>query len=242
MSILLIDSVFASCLGSFSRHGGVFMGFFMGGLAGGFTHCLGMCGPLVSSETISCQSGCKSACSQKAQRRVDMVRVSGLSYHLGRATTYGALGFFAALFSRQLSALAIWPFLSSAMLFGAGLLFLLSALSNCKHANFFKPSGKIAYFRGVLLGFIPCGLLYAALMMAATLIDPLSGMLAMWMFVLGTIPALLIASMGAEFLTRKWPNGVGKEVGKELVIQRFGRAMMAFNGVALLVVAARGHL
>ena len=82
--------------------------------------------------------------------------------------------------------------------------------------------------RGVLLGFIPCGLLYAAVMMAATLANPLSGMVAMWLFTLGTMPALLIASSGADLLSRKWQHSM----------QNVGRAMMVFNGLSLLVMAA----
>lgn len=89
--------------------------------------------------------------------------------------------------------------------------------------------GKLTYFRGVLLGFMPCGLLYAALMMAATLADPISGMIAMWIFALGTVPALLIASFGAGLLSMNWHRAM----------QKIGRALMMFNGVTLLVMAAR---
>ena len=79
------------------------------------------------------------------------------------------------------------------------------------------------------MGFMPCGMLYAALMMAATLANPLYGALAMGVFTLGTMPALLIASGGAEMLSRKWQHAM----------QQIGRAMMAFNGLSLLVMAAR---
>ena len=149
-------------------------------------------------------------------------------YHLGRATTYGILGFCAAGLSRQVATFPYWPALSSAMLFAAGVMFIISSLPGCKHA-LCKPSGKLTYVRGVLLGFMPCGLLYAALMMAASLADPLMGMLAMWLFTLGTVPALLIASVGIAFLGRKWQQW----------IQNIGRVVMAFNGLSLLVMATR---
>ena len=64
-------------------------------------------------------------------------------------------------------------------------------------------------------------------MMAATLTNPIAGMFAMWLFVLGTIPALLIASGSAALLAGKWKAIMG-EIG------RFG---MAFNGLTLLVLA-----
>jgi hypothetical protein len=51
----------------------------------------------------------------------------------------------------------------------------------------------------------------------------------LWLFVLGTIPALLVASGGAVMLAVKWQQIMGG-------IGRFG---MAFNGLTLLVIAIR---
>lgn len=196
------------------------MTFFLGGLTGGFTHCLAMCGPFVACEQMCRKTACASLRSAGAPT---------FSYHLGRMTVYGALGFGVALLSKQVAAYDWWPWVSSAMLAGAGGLFLLSCLNSCRHGT--RPSlfSRHTYIRGALLGFMPCGLLYAALMMAATFTNPLSGMVAMWLFTLGTIPALLIASGGAEYLTRH----------SQHVMKVIGRAMMAFNGVSLLVMAAR---
>jgi len=192
----------------------------MGGLTGGFTHCLSMCGPFVA-----CEQACRGNCGKTSS----LSHATGLSYHLGRFTTYGALGFLVALFSRQLAASSWWPVLSALMLGAAGMLFLFSCIKSCMHKNENSQTG-ITYLRGALLGFMPCGLLYAALMMAATLASPVEGMLAMWIFTLGTVPALLIASGSATLLNRKWQQ----------VTQRCGRAVMAFNGLALLAMAANG--
>lgn len=184
---------------------------------GGFTHCLAMCGPLVAG-----QSACAGGCGKTAQR------TSQWSYHLGRLTTYGALGFAAALFARQIAAWPFWPLLSSAMLVLAGLMFLASSLPTRQRPALCTVSAHSNYLRGTLMGFMPCGLIYAALMMAATLANPLAGMLAMWLFTLGTVPALLLASGSAALLSRKWHH----------TTQTIGRAMMAVNGVTLLVMAA----
>ena len=149
-------------------------------------------------------------------------------YHLGRFLTYGALGFFAALGSRQLATLNYWPMLSAIMIIAAGVLFLLSSFSPGRHFLFgFSPGNN--FLRGVMMSFMPCGLIYAALMMAATLANPLEGMVAMWVFVLGTIPALLLASTGAAMIARKWQE----------FLSGAGRAMMAFNGLTLLVIATK---
>ncbi len=111
----------------------------------------------------------------------------------------------------------------------AGGLFLFSALIPNQH-TLLSYSPKNGFLRGMLMSFMPCGLIYAALMMAATLANPIAGMVAMWLFVLGTIPALLVASGGATLLTYKW---------KEMM-QGIGRFGMAFNGLTLLVLATKG--
>lgn len=194
------------------------MTFLLGGMTGGFTHCIGMCGPFVACDRMCHGSGCKTSARLSA--------ATGLPYHLGRMLTYGALGFAAGLLSRQVAAYSWWPRVAALMLALAGFLFILSFFRTLTHT---RPAPKLTFARGALLGFLPCGLLYAALMMAATLADPLLSMLAMWIFALGTVPALLIASLGADFITRKWQHG----------LETLGRAMMAFNGLSLLVIAAK---
>lgn len=200
--------------------------FFVGGFTGGFTHCLGMCGPIVASESLRCGGG---GCAKSCSKKQTAMRATGLSYHLGRMTTYGVLGFLAALLSKQIAAMPYWSMLSTIMLVIAGAMFIASSLPSCTH-KLFNPSGALTYLRGVMMGFMPCGLIYAALMMAATLANPFAGMVAMWLFVLGTIPALLIASAGAELVTLRWRGAAA----------RAGRVMMAFNGLLLLVMAAEG--
>ena len=216
-----MEALLTHCSSIFIDHGSLYLAFFLGGLTGGFTHCLAMCGSFVACEHI---------CASKACSKSEAINTaSGFKYHLGRMTTYGVLGFIVALLSKQIAATSWWPIVSSVMLAAAGVLFIFSCLRSCMHTEAGIGSSKLTYIRGVLLGFMPCGLLYAALMMAATLASPISAMVAMWIFTLGTIPALLIASGGAELLSRRWQH----------VMQNIGRAMMAFNGVSLLVMAAR---
>lgn len=176
-----------------------------------------MCGPVVA-----CQSACGGGCGKR------MNLASQWQYHLGRLLTYGSLGFLAALLSKQLAATSYWSSLSAAMMVLAGGLFLFSAIIPNRHF-LLSYSPKNGFLRGVLMSFMPCGLIYAALMMAATLTNPLAGMFAMWLFVLGTIPALLVASGGAAILAVKW---------QELMVG-IGRFGMAFNGLTLLVIAIR---
>lgn len=212
-----MEALVAHCLAAFSPHRGLFAVFFLGGLMGSLTHCLVMCGPFVA-----CQSACGSGCGKR------MSAAAQWQYHLGRLTIYGGLGFFAALLSKQLAATSYWPSISTAMMVIAGGLFLLSALVPNQHA-LLSYAPKNGFLRGALMSFMPCGLIYAALMMAATLTNPLAGMFAMWLFVLGTIPALLVASGSAAILAIKWQE----------MMRSIGRFGMALNGLTLLVLAAK---
>ncbi len=212
-----MEALLAHCAAVLSGHRGLFAVFFFGGLTGGFSHCLAMCGPMVAG-----QSACAGSCGKRLHHG------SQWSYHLGRLTTYSALGFMAALFAKQIVALPFWPYLSSAMLIVAGVMFILSSMTRRNH-TLCNVTAHTNYMRGVLMGFMPCGLLYAALMVAATLANPLLGMWAMALFTLGTVPALLIASGSVQLLNRTWRP----------TIQKIGRAAMAFNGATLLVMAGK---
>lgn len=218
-----MESLLSHCAAAISQNGGLFAVFFLGGLTGGFTHCLTMCGPIVAGQ-VAC-GGCHGAC---GGRRAQLANASQFQYHLGRAYTYTILGGIAALLSRQLATFSFWPWVSTLMLAIAGLMFIASSLPNGWKMPF-QVNGNLSFTHGALLGFMPCGLLYAALMMAATLADPISGALAMLVFTIGTLPALLIASFGMRLLSQKWQNSV----------HSLGRAMMAFNGVSLLYMAGR---
>lgn len=212
-----MDAFLAHCATAFSQGGGIFAVFFLGGLMGSLTHCLVMCGPVVA-----CQSACGGGCGKR------LSAASQWQYHLGRLLTYGALGFFAALLSKQIAASSYWPMFSAVMMLVAAALFVASALFPSRH-TLLATLSQNGFLRGVLMSFMPCGLIYAALMMAATLAHPLAGMFAMWLFVLGTVPALLIASGGATMLAGQWQE----------IMRGVGRFGMAFNGLTLLVMAAK---
>jgi len=212
-----MEALLVNCSGAFSQHGNLFTMFFLGGVTGSITHCLAMCGPVIACQS-ACNGGCKNRMSQSSQWQ----------YHFGRLITYGLLGFFAALLSRQFMTGSYWPEISAAMMVMAGGIFLLSSLLPNSH-KFLSYAPSNGFLRGVLMSFMPCGLIYAALMMAATLTNPLAGMFAMWLFVLGTIPALLVASGSATILVAKWQK----------IIHRIGRLGMAFNGLAMLMLAAK---
>ena len=212
-----MEALLAQCSAAFAGHGNLFFVFFLGGLAGSLTHCLAMCGPVVA-----CHAACGGACGKP------LSRASQWQYHGGRLASYGLLGLLAAFLSKQLAAYSFWPALSTTMLVLAGLLFVGSGIFPSQH-RLFALNPQNIFMRGALMGFMPCGLLYAALMTAATIRDPLSGMVAMWFFVLGTTPALLAAGFGAAMLAQKWQRLIGN----------IGRIGLTFNGLTLLAMALR---
>ena len=218
---LLLQHCAAAFSGVFSGNGGLLLMFFLAGLTVSFTHCLVMCSPMIATDATNC-GGCASKCAKKTAQS------SGLFYHLGRMTSYGGLGFFAALLSKQIASFPFWHIIAAIMLTLAGLMFIASSLPNCKHF-LLKPSFKNSYIRGALLGFMPCGLIYAALMMAAATANPWCGFFAMVAFVFGTMPILLLANMGVKLLVGRWKEKM----------QLIGRLVMAVNGVSLLAVAGR---
>lgn len=212
-----MEAFLAHCSAAFSGHGNLFLVFFIGGLTGSLTHCLTMCGPVVA-----CQAACGGACGKK------LSTASQWQYHGGRLLTYSALGFLSSVFSRQLASYAFWPALSSAMLVTAGILFIGSGIFPSQHRIFFG-NAKNAFLRGSLMGFMPCGLLYAALMMAATIANPIASAAAMACFVFGTMPVLMTASTSAALLAQKWQHS----------LNRIGRIGLTFNGLTLLALAAK---
>jgi sulfite exporter TauE/SafE len=188
---------------------------FLAGLAGGALHCVGMCGPFVLGQAMA------DADARPMSGYGEWRRLSGaalLPYHLGRATTYMALGAVAGSATALFAATTGFAWVSSLLLALAALLLIAQAaglaiggttapwsstlsrlaapLSRSRH-----PAGR--YGLGVLLGFLPCGLLYAALAAAAGTGSAAEGALAMVGFALGTVPALVAVGWGGLILKRR---------------------------------------
>ncbi len=182
--------------------------FFATGFFVGFGHCIGMCGPIVVSITLNL----------KTKR----VLPSNLFYHVGRITTYVVLGGImgaTGAFTRVTAGIAG---LQKGVMIFAGLMivFMGTAMSgwfslgrifgdhyrseSAITRGYQKLTGlksTAAYLPiGMLLGLLPCGPVYTALIAAAragmesqnSVKGILSGMGLMAAFGSGTIPALLL--------------------------------------------------
>lgn len=175
-------------------------------------HCWGMCGSLLAALQLGIPPALR------AQRRTRVLLT--ISYQLGRISAYtlaGVLG--AGLLSlpaslhpaafralQTLAALSVvvaglrlggwlrqWPVLEAA---GARLWRLLSPLTRAL-MPVDTPARALA--SGVVWGFIPCGLVYAMLPVAAASGSALAGGATMLAFGLGTLPGMLGAGLMAGF-------------------------------------------
>ena len=174
---------------------------FLAGLAGSF-HCVGMCGGIVAALAMTRGS-------QPFSSRFG----SQVCYNLGRICTYTLLGAVAGLVGSALDfgalkSVTTWFFIGAnlfVIVIGLASALGLSALSlsslEGRGARFFAAPLKrslssnsplAAFPLGLMLGLLPCGLVYAPLMAAAASGGPGLGAATMAALGLGTIPILLL--------------------------------------------------
>ena len=206
------------------------MGFF------GSPHCLGMCGGLVSAFGLSMKDA------SPAKRR-------GLvaTYHLGRLLSYAFLGLMAGLIGttvleplmkgnsmpRILLGLVLVlvgvtmlgaPFLTKLERFGMRFWQFLGPL---RQKVFPLTTFPRALTAGLLWGFLPCGLVYGALLIAVVAHNPLGGAALMFVFGLGTVPMLV-----ATHETVSWMRD---KIGRFRLRQLNG-VVMILSGMAVVFV------
>ena len=218
-------------------------GLLLAGLVGSVMHCAPMCGPFVLAQTADRLARVPVA------RLCEMSRVSSavlLPYHCGRLLTYMALGAAAGQFVDSLHA----GRLPGLLLLVGAMLFLAMAVDRLVPAlvrgvpgwpaaptNLIRSIGSVAkrldrgswtggLLLGVVLGFLPCGFLYAALAVAAGRGSAWGGAVAMLLFGLGTVPSLVVVGLVGSAAGRLW-NGA---------VARLAPAVMLANAVLLGVV------
>ena len=195
---------------------------FVTGLISSFGHCLGMCGGIVaiySARQFAQRTG--GDAKPGLQRRV----ASLLPLHVGRITTYaffGALIGLAGGLLDQAGGMLGWQGIFSILVGIAMLLVSLSlmgvlppvevALASVTAGSspmtrmrglFNKHSLLSTLALGILWGFLPCGLVFAMLVVAARTQTVWGGALTMLTFGLGTIPTLLGFGLAANLLSPK---------------------------------------
>lgn len=192
---------------------------FLAALTGSAVHCAGMCGPFVLGQVVA-DAG-KAAQKYGAWRRLQGAAL--VPYHLGRITTYTGLGAIAGSATALFAATSIFKWVSGVLLTVGAIFFLLQAfgltgspLPRTAHMLTRGAAARLTsnrpiarYGLGVVLGFLPCGLIYGALGIAAGTGSPWKGALAMAAFALGTVPALMAVGWGGVIVRRHLRNAGG---------------------------------
>ncbi len=218
------------------------VGLFIAGAAGSVMHCAPMCGVFVLGQVADRMARLPPHALCEASRvRAGLL----LPYHLGRLTTYAALGaaaaasaaFFAAGWARPVSAvllvLAAALFAAHALgrWFGAGwsdrapTWWSRTLGRACRGIRLGGAGGE--FLLGLALGFLPCGFLYAALAAAGASGRPWLGAAGMLAFGLGTAPSLMVVGIAGQAAGRRWNRG----------ITAAAPVVMALNAALLLVLA-----
>ncbi len=185
---------------------GLFAAFLIG-LFGSVSHCGAMCGGFAVGVSAT-----------SPDRTLRRKRTA--AYHAGRLVTYTGIGAFAGAAGsmvdllgdqmRMLQSLA--QIMGSIVLVLTGIALLLGAtpLNLERRLPFWRISARASRFAGragwpaafqfgLLLGFLPCGLIYGAATYAFATGDPLRGAFTLAAFGLGTVPALVgIASLAGH--------------------------------------------
>jgi uncharacterized protein len=181
---------------------------FLGGLLGS-SHCVGMCGAFALTIGLRTPSAASNACRQ-------------LVYSLGRIFTYsfaGAAAGFAGIHLQRISATAFRT--QTVLAIVAGSLLIVQGLhaagifpafrkftgaGYCPSASLFRsfltaPGWHSAFLAGLFTGFLPCGLVYAYLALAAASGSVFIGAAIMALFGTGTVPLMVITGVGSSLLT-----------------------------------------
>lgn len=177
----------------------------------GSGHCIGMCGPLVAALSLS-DSECRHGF------------LFHLFYNIGRLTTYVMIGILAGWVGSLLSESRSFTLASHALLFLADLFVVLIGLRTTGLIRGLEnirlelpgsiramtrsvkklqrlPSVLAGFPIGLIMGFLPCGFLYAIALAAAGRGSVIQGGLIMLAFGIGTFPAVLLFGSAVQWLT-----------------------------------------
>jgi sulfite exporter TauE/SafE len=224
---------------------GVYGPLLLSGLLGSLGHCLGMCGPLVIMVGIQFRARGLAALPRH------------LLYHGARITVYGLLGAVVGVIGSllglgsrlsHLAGIASLLLGLGVVLFGFGYLGWLPISRMERSGDWLSQAmsrvlkqGRLGgvILLGALNGLLPCGLVYSALLVASSTGGPLPGALGMLLFGVGTIPALLVAGLGAGTLSVRLRQALTRVAGVLIVLVGL---QLALRGLAALGVVPHLHL
>lgn len=226
---------------------------FITGLASSLGHCLGMCGSIVAAYTMSRQGPASGGITMRLQPQ--------LVLNVGRLITYGILGAVMGLAGSALDLMgraAGWQGVLSIiagvlMLFvGLSLTGLIPSVENptsplYRLLGVSRQIGRLLSRQGrwsglgigILWGLLPCGLVFAVEINAASTGDPLQGALVMVAFGLGTVPALFGFSLASSSTAARFRQRLLKLAAVPVIlfaIQAILRGLAAADLIPSLII------
>lgn len=219
------------------------------GLVAGFGHCIGMCGPLVSTFML-----------HQHKQRADGT-TSLLIFQMGRLTTYVLLGLLAGAVGSLVRFTIMAQGWQSILSIVIGLLMLIAGinlsgwwplkthlvpLGLLRHAtariqtliSLKHSAAKFAL--GLSNGLLPCGPIYAMLLLAAASGSSQRGVFIMLLFGLGTLPAMLGVGFFASRVSLRLRSQLNRVVAVMIVlvgIQQMLRGLALGNQLSHLSIA-----
>ncbi len=178
----------------------------------GSAHCLGMCAGIsglfaVNSSVVTMRSQLPMA----------------LTYNLGRVLSYALLGVIVGVFGSVIVKAS--PTIASSVRILSGVVIILVGLKvafDLRALNPIERMGATLWARiapvaqqlvpvtslpralglGLVWGWLPCGLVYSVLLIAASSAAPIDGAMIMFAFGFGTMPAMVMTGLGAAQLSQ----------------------------------------
>lgn len=220
-------------------------------LAAGFlgsAHCVGMC------------SGVSGMIAVNANVRGMSTQIPlAIAYNSGRVISYAILGAIVASFGDV--AVSAAPQVAGPIRLLSGLIIVLVGLQIAFEIKILAPlerAGAVLWQRiaplasnivpvtnapravglGLLWGWLPCGLVYSALLIAATTASATNGALTMIAFGIGTMPAMVMTGIGALTLSR-FVGNARKTAGVLIIL--LGLLTLAMPLQGLMANDQNGH-
>jgi sulfite exporter TauE/SafE len=213
------------------------------GFFSGFTHCTGMCGPLVIAQVSNKLKNIK------IENFSQLTRIKNcalIPYHFGRILTYTSIALISKLITISFDETSFYRYLSFILLIFVCLVFIKYFIADIKFFNWLNnlfnklielsnkklkpliaknlfgfwlkpiyqkilshyrflfnyPFGINGLMLGIILGFLPCGLIYVAVAIAVNLSSLLYCTIAMILFGISTFPALFLTSYFGSFILK----------------------------------------
>jgi sulfite exporter TauE/SafE len=224
---------------------GVYGALLLSGLLGSLGHCLGMCGPLVLMVGLQLRA------------RELAAFPHHLLYHVARVAIYALLGAIVGGIGSLLGLGGQLRGVAGILSLALGLVVVLLGLGYLGWLPLGRLDASVDWLSGAmghalqrggslnvallgaLNGLLPCGLVYSALLVAATAGGPLPGALGMALFGVGTVAPLLVVGVGAAALGARFRQALTRVAGALIVLVGL---QLALRGLAALGAVPHLHL